>query len=133
MKYYRVLAKCGHVRRNNYILKNFYLKAFTAKEAAFVVRYLPRVKHDKKDAIKNVEEISFEEYEAGRLENNLDPYFKVKNSSEQRLFCQFEEGEILREDIIEYKNKRRNRRTKPYGHEWISHCLLKRSYEYYYE
>ena len=48
--FYRVKAKCGHVGRNNYIVKNFYVVASSGKEAAHKVRYFPRVKHDRKDA-----------------------------------------------------------------------------------
>ena len=36
--YYKVLAKCGHVGRNNYIEKDFFIKANSGKEAAYRVR-----------------------------------------------------------------------------------------------
>ena len=37
-KYYKVYAKCGHVGRNSYILKWFYVKAESGSEAAKKVR-----------------------------------------------------------------------------------------------
>lgn len=37
MRYFKVEAKCGHVRRNNYILKEFYVKAESKKEAARIL------------------------------------------------------------------------------------------------
>ena len=58
MNYYKVDAKCGHVRRGHYIVKAFYIKADNGKEAAAKVRMLPRVKHDWKDAINEVKKIS---------------------------------------------------------------------------
>ncbi|MDE6275942.1 MAG: hypothetical protein K2M75_05320 [Clostridia bacterium] len=84
MQYYKVSAKCGHVGRNNYIIKNFYIKANNGKEAAYKVRYTPRVKHDRKDAILAVDIITKEEYTLGKKIQAKDTYFKVNSSSEQR-------------------------------------------------
>lgn len=56
MNYYKVRAKCGHVGRNNYIIKPFFVKANDGKEAAKIVRNTPRVKHDHKYAIIDVKE-----------------------------------------------------------------------------
>ena len=84
MKYYRVKAKCGHVGRNHYIIKDFYVKANNGKEAAKQVRYTPRVKHHQKDAIQEVKEISLEEFVLGKRAMAEDMYFKVHNSTEQR-------------------------------------------------
>ena len=61
-EYYKVLAKCGHVGRHRYITKWFYVKASSGKEAAYIVRYKPRVKHDHKDAIREVVPINYDEY-----------------------------------------------------------------------
>ena len=60
-EYYKVLAKCGHVGRHRYITKWFYVKASSGKEAAYIVRYKPRVKHDHKDAIREVVSINYYE------------------------------------------------------------------------
>ena len=98
MKYFEVEAKCGHVRRNNYILKKFYVCAESASEAASITRHLPRVKHHQKDAIKNVIEIDYDNYILGLDSKRNDPYFLVDNSSDQRMACLFADDEIIRED-----------------------------------
>ena len=83
MKYYKVLAKCGHVRRNRYILKWFYLKADSGKEAARIIRFTPRVKHHHKDAIREVVIIDYDEYVNGIKIMTSDMYFNVHNSTDQ--------------------------------------------------
>ncbi|MGN1372736.1 MAG: hypothetical protein ACI4VK_01660 [Candidatus Coproplasma sp.] len=57
--YFEVQAKCGHVGRHNYVIKNFYVKAESGKEAARKIRLAPRVKHDRKDAIIRVKQIDY--------------------------------------------------------------------------
>ena len=52
--FFEVQAKCGHVGRNNYIVKKFYVKAESAKEAAKVIRSAPRVKHHQKEMLGTV-------------------------------------------------------------------------------
>lgn len=84
MKYYKVKAKCGHVGRGKYILMDFYVKAESGKDAAAIVRHKPRVKHDWKDAIETVDEVSAVEYLNGREQMQKILYFSVTNSSEQR-------------------------------------------------
>ena len=95
--FYKVKAKCGHVGRNNYIEKYFYVAAESGKEAALIVRYKPRVKHDKKDAILNVEKISEEEFKIGVEHLKADTYFHVSNSTEQRLIGAVDPQEVKRE------------------------------------
>ena len=87
MKYFKVVAKCGHVGRNKYLLKTFYQKAENKKEAAKIVRETARVKHNQKDAIREVEEITLEDYCQGRKVMAEDPYFKVHSKQEQTLLC----------------------------------------------
>lgn len=94
MKMFEVIAKCGHVGKNKYILKSFAVKAEDGKQAAKLVRGLPRVKHHHKDAIKSVEEVCYERYLAIKVQNDSDPYFKCKNVQEQR---HYEMGEIYYE------------------------------------
>lgn len=84
MRYYKVAAKCGHVGRHHYIVKEFYIEANDGKEAAFKVRHLPRVKHDRKDAILSVEAITKDEYFVGKALQAEDMYFRVHSSTEQR-------------------------------------------------
>lgn len=93
MKYYKVKAKCGHVRRGKYILMDFYVKAESGKDAAAIVRQKPRVKHDWKDAIEFVDEICEEEYVNGKAQMQKNLYFSVTNSSEQR-----------RQNVIDYES-----------------------------
>ena len=70
MKMFKVTAKCGHVGRNHYVVKNFPVQASNGREAAKIARDLPRVKHHHKDAIINVEEITFSEYYLLIQQNN---------------------------------------------------------------
>lgn len=98
MKYYEVEVKCGHVGKNNYIIKKFYVRAESGKDAARFARSLPRVKHHHKDAIRNVIEISYEDYLLGRERNDLDSYFQATNVQEQRLECGTIDEEIIREE-----------------------------------
>ena len=112
-KYFKVQAKCGHVGRNHYILKWFYVKALTGQEAAKVVRETPRVKHNQKNAIKDVIEIHFEEYLAGLKINSEDMYFKCTNKQEQEFYKCVKPEEIYPEEIKpNYKKKRNGQRIK---------------------
>ena len=113
-KYFKVQAKCGHVGRNHYVLKWFYVKASTGEEAAKVVREAPRVKHDQKDAIKNVIKIHFEEYLIGLKINSEDMYFKCTNKQEQEFYKCVKLEEIYPEENEKpnYKKKRNGQRIK---------------------
>lgn len=106
MKYYEVNAKCGHVGRNNYIIKKFYVKAETGEDAAEIVRNKPRVKHHRKDAIQSVTKISEEDYLQGLKEMNEDMYFQVQ-SKQQQIKCEaVNECEVFREvkeEPVKYK------------------------------
>lgn len=111
--YYKVLAKCGHVGRNNYIIKCFYLKANDDEEAAKIVRQKPRVKHHHKDAIRDVIAIELEEYLTGLKIMEADMYFKVQNSSDQRLYnCVKQEDIYPEEDKKKYKKPRNGQRLR---------------------
>ena len=104
MKYYRVKVRCGHVRRNNYIPKTFYIKAEDGKEAASKARKIPRVKHDKKFAILEVSKITKDEYLEGIRINKEDPFLKATSVQEQRVLCPNLNEEIMREEeAITYK------------------------------
>ena len=97
--FFEVEAKCGHVGMNKYILKNFYIKTDSAKKAAYIIRNVPRVKHDHKDAIRNVREITYEEYVEGAKRMEVDDYFRIHNSSEQKA--------ILTENVFYEENEER--------------------------
>ena len=97
--FFEVQAKCGHVGRNNYVVKKFYVKADSAKLAAKYIRRAPRVKHHHKDAIISVEQIGYEEYVQGVIKNQEDPYFNVYNTSDQKRVVV--EDILLEEDVGE--------------------------------
>lgn len=105
--YYKVLAKCGHVGRNKYILKWFYLKTSTGEEAAKIVRQKPRVKHHHKDAIREVIRISMDEYMMGLKIMEDDMYFHVHSSSDQRLYnC------VKQDDVYPEKNEKKYKKSR---------------------
>ena len=91
IKYYLVEAKCGHVRRSQCTYKKLPIKAKTAKEAADIARNTPRVKHDHKDAIIDVKEISYEEFLELKKEHDSDPYFQATCSADQKRIDMYDE------------------------------------------
>ena len=105
MKYYEVTAKCGHVGKNNCIFITFACAAENGKEAAAKVRLYKRVKHDHKDAIRNVNEITFEDFMKLKAENDADPYLHCKNPQEQRKIPDFDSRIIP--DIREIQMKKK--------------------------
>lgn len=128
MKYFRVKAKCGHVSRNKYTLKDLYIYAHDAKEAAKIARLRGRVKHDHKDAIKDVVEIEKDEYVSGLIKQRNDPYFNVHCKQDQNRYC----GELMiyrEEEVITYKKKhiRRNMIENSIINDW------KKGKDYLYE
>ncbi len=108
MWYFKVTAKCGHVGRRHYIVKDFYIEATSGKEAAFKVRYTPRVKHNRKDAILSVEVITKAEYLIGKAVQAEDPYFQVHSSTEQRRCGAVDYDVILPEIEIPKRSKSKN-------------------------
>lgn len=106
MGYFKVIAKCGHVRRNNYVLKAFYIEASSKKEAARIIRYTPRVKHNHKDAIREVIAISLEDYCQGKKVMSEDPYFNVHSRQEQELLCPDLHEFTYREEEIQRFHKK---------------------------
>lgn len=85
MKYFIVTAKCGHVGRFHCIWIDFAVAADSAKEAAKKARGFKRVKHNHKDVIRLVREVTFEEFIQQRTINDDDPYLHCKNIQQQRL------------------------------------------------
>ena len=88
MKYYEVKAKCGHVGRKYYVLKTFAVKAEDGKEAARIVRNIPRVKHHHKDAIREVNEIDILKYWEIIENNKKDPYFFCHSVQDRRSYIE---------------------------------------------
>ncbi len=103
-KFYAVVTKCGHVGRNNYREVTFPINAKSGKEAAEIARWLPRVKHHKKDAIVRVFEIDYEKYKVLIEINHNDLYLNCKNIQEQNMYCSNLYLEIKRMDNEDYDN-----------------------------
>jgi len=85
--FYKVVAKCGHVGRKNYVPIQFPVVAESKKEAARIARGFPRVKHNHKDAILNVFEISYDQFLELKKTNDNDPYLKCHSRREQNQTC----------------------------------------------
>ena len=83
MKMYKVTCKCGHVGRENYLPVDYPVYAYNGREAAFKARFIPRVKHDHKDAILDVKEINYDEFELLEEKNKNDEYLKCKCIQDQ--------------------------------------------------
>lgn len=105
MRYWKVDAKCGHVGKSKYIIKTFHIQAASGSEAAKIVRWKPRVKHHDKAAIRNVCEITKEEYEIGLRFQMNDSYFKSCNVQEQRAQCVGIDLETFYEEKPEIRKK----------------------------
>lgn len=107
-KYFKVTCKCGHVGIKYFIRISFPIIAATGKGAAEIARYIPRVKHDHKDAILDCKEISFEQYKELQQINRDDPYLYCENRQEQEMIEDFSERlEIEPRFIKEIKKNRR--------------------------
>ena len=110
-RYFIVDAICGHVGRNNGIVKSFPVTAKNAKHAAAVTRKFPRVKHDYKYAIQSVREVTKEEYLKQQEINKEDPYLLSKSKYEQNL--NYNNLSIFpMDEIIERKRKKHPPRCK---------------------
>ncbi len=110
MNCYGVLAKYGHVVRNKYLLKWFYVKASSKREAAFKVRQMPRVKHGHKDAIRAVDLIDLRTYIEGKIAVAGDLYFSVHSSTEQRRLNVINADELI--DEVKPIRRKKDRRIK---------------------
>lgn len=118
MEHYAVTAQFGHVGRGKYIPKTIPVYAENGREAAEKVRWMPRVKHHRKDAIIDVRNISEEEYLELKEINKNDPYFKVGSKQEQEKLCLHIDESVIwheeprkvrktdRDDTVKYKMKK---------------------------
>ena len=98
MKYYKVIARCGHVKPSNYYLGDLYFVAENAKDAAKQCRNAPRVKHDHKFAIMDVIEITKEQFVEGIESHKDNPYWNCRNIQEQRMYMDDIEDNIYPEE-----------------------------------
>ena len=101
--YYEVIAKCGHVGKKHYVPIKFAVIAKDGKEAAKIIRQFPRVKHDHKDAILNVNKIDYERYLEIVETNYNDPYLKCHSRQEQNLIVNLKDR--LEKDLHNQKAK----------------------------
>ena len=101
--YYEVIAKCGHVGKKHYVPVKFAVIAEDGKEAAKIVRQFPRVKHDHKDAILNVNKIDYDRFQEIVEMNHNDHYLKCHSRQEQKLIDNLEER--LEDDLHNQKAK----------------------------
>jgi hypothetical protein len=106
-RYFKVVTKCGHVGRYNCIWINFAIVAESKQQVADKVREEGRVKRDHKDFIKEIKEISFEEFMELKAQNDADPYLHCKNIQEQNQIVGFEE----RIDVDEYNLAKFEKKT----------------------
>lgn len=87
IRYYEVVCKCGHVGRAHYVPVPFPVRAENGREAARIARDYPRVKHQHRDAILSVSELTPEEYRDLVRSNGADPYLRCRSRREQDLTC----------------------------------------------
>ncbi len=106
-KYFSVETKCGHVGKLNCVWIKFAICAESAKEAATIARQLARVKHHHKNTIKEVVEITVDEFCKLKAINDADPYLHAKNHREQLQIEGFEE----RIELDEYNIARKHEKT----------------------
>ncbi|MCL1944647.1 MAG: hypothetical protein FWF56_02415 [Firmicutes bacterium] len=86
LKYYRILAKCGHVGRNYYYEGEFFVSASNPSIAAQIVKSFPRVKRNHKDVILNIQIITQEECKLGQQAQARNPYFNCVSQQQQSLY-----------------------------------------------
>ncbi len=111
MELFAVTAQFGHVGRNWAIVKTVATIADCGKDAAFRVRWMGRVKHDRKDAILDVKKITAEEYAELKAKTELDGYFLSHSKQEQMRLCPNlrEEKVLLKKESLHDKDERRRR------------------------
>ena len=103
-----VTCKCGHVSRGYYMPVDFPVHAKNAREAAAIARYIPRVKHDHKDAILNVRKVDHEDYLQQEELNHNNPYLLCKNRKEQNKIDGLKDLLCVDNHNKSYKRKTRN-------------------------
>lgn len=110
MKYFKVTVKFGHVGKNNYYKGYLFINAESGKDAARIARYFPRVKHDHKDAILQVEKIDFQTFKSESKKNCALNYFKCYNVQKQREYFFEIEDSVYRENAVEQEYVRHSKK-----------------------
>ena len=106
-KYFSVETKCGHVGKLNCVWIKFAICAENAKGAAAIARQKARAKHHHKNTIKEVIEITIDEFCKLKAINDTDAYLHAKNHREQLQIEGFEE----RIELDEYNIARNHEKT----------------------
>lgn len=114
--YFSVKAKCGHVGKGKCIYIVFPVIAESGKEAAARVRKFGRVKHDHKDAIAEVNRISYSEYILLKEQNKKDQYLRCHNIQDQRMIPNFDKR-IQDDQYLLSSEKKGSKNNCRYRHE----------------
>ena len=111
MKYYLVIAKCGHVGKGKYVEVEFPVYAVDKHSASQMCLKLGKVKKHLKNAISNIYEISYEEY-LTKLEDYNDNKF-VRAHTKKEIVDYIDSAHRLESDKKGYKHsfKSRNERV----------------------
>lgn len=124
LKYFKVLAKCGHVGKGMYFEGKFYVAADNASNAAARTRKFPRVKHDYKDAIISVTEISYKDYIDGQNYEYNRPYYNCQSKQEQALYWdEISQNVYFEESREEVKLSKKHSLKNTYNHDPLYHEL----------
>lgn len=114
MNYYLVLCKGGHVGKSYYVPICLPIIANDGREAAFIARYKPRVKHNHPDAILDVKRVNEDEYLIQKDLNNHDPYFLCNSRHEQNEIFHLIKPRLVKDphcergDLTKYRNSKPN-------------------------
>ena len=128
-KYFKVTCKCGHVGVKHFIRVSFPIIATCGKDAVAIARYIPRVKHDHKDAILDCREISYDEYVNLQYVNDNDPYLRCECKQEQEMITDFSSRLELEPKYSKDENKTKRDSVK-YRLKKQSYVLMKKWWDY---
>jgi hypothetical protein len=110
--FYAVTAKCGHsgLGKDYYVPITFAIISDSAPEAAEIGRNLPRVKHDHKDAILDVQLVNAATYIEIWNRNEQDPFLISHSIQEQRRLITIDE--MLARAVKEVESDCENEKTE---------------------
>ncbi len=107
MKYYLVIAKCGHVGKGKYVEVEFPVYAIDKHSASQMCLRKGKVKKHLKNAISSIYEITYEEY-LKRLDVYKENQF-VKAHTKKEIVDYIESAQKLESDRKGYKNSFKSR------------------------
>lgn len=100
LKFYAVTCKCGHCdSKKLYCPITFAVMASNGKDAAAKARMIPRVKHDHKDCVLDVKEITLDAYEEIERSNAANPFLRCTSIQMERRFDL--SGTFLKDDYYD--------------------------------